>query len=285
MKAYLQTALSLIFVGLSGAVTAPAQTAPAATPTASAPPTPVTSAPAGRAGGQAHTQGNLSPGKDWPKPVDDEMRTTFVLADVLEFHPNGDESDFRWDFESWHGGDFNRLWLKTEGEQSATRPERNFDLQLLYGRFVKKYYDVQIGARADTRYFRGASVTRGQAVVGIEGLVPYRYEVEAALFVSHQGDVSGRFTFARDFLVTQRLVLQARFETNIAAQRVERFGVGSGLNDIEPGLRLRYEIRRKFGPYVGVTYDRSFFGTADLQRQEGGAPGQWRFVAGVRVWR
>ena len=293
MKTYLRAVALTVFVFLPGAAMSQAQT-PTPTPTPSpgqAPmkmpmPKPATAQTGqGTSGGQQTSTAPYPPPKDWPKPVDDEMRHTFVLADVLEFHPKGDESDFRWDFESWHGGDFNRLWLKTEGEQSATRPERNFDLQLLYGRFVKRYYDVQIGARADTRYFRGASVTRGQAVVGIEGLVPYRYEVEAALFVSHQGDVSGRFTFARDFLVTQRLVLQARFETNVAAQRVERFGVGSGLNDIEPGLRLRYEIRRKFGPYVGVTYDRSFFGTADLVRQEGGAPSQWRFVAGVRVWR
>jgi len=64
-----------------------------------------------------------------------------------------------------------------------------------------------------------------------------------------------------------------------------RFGVGRGLNDIEPGLRLRYEIRRKFAPYVGISYDQRFFGTADLVRQDGGDPKQLRFVAGVRVWR
>lgn len=213
------------------------------------------------------------------------MRHTFVLGDVLEVRAKGSDSEFRWDIEGWHGGDYNRIWFKSEGEQSATRPERNLDFQLLYGRFVRRYYDLQIGARAETRTFRGASVTRGQAVIGIEGLVPYRYEIETALFISHQGDVSGRLTFTRDYLLTQRLILQGRFESNIAAQRVERFGVGRGLNDIEPGLRLRYEIHRQFAPYFGISWDRKLFGTADFLRQEGGNPSQVRFVAGIRLWR
>ena len=225
------------------------------------------------------------PPKDWPKPVEDEMRHTFVLADVLEIRAKGSDSDFRWDIEGWHGGDYNRIWFKSEGEQSATKPERNLDFQLLYARFVKRYYDFQIGARAETKTFRGASVTRGQFVIGIEGLVPYKYEVETALFVSHQGDVSGRATLTRDYLFTQKWILQGRVETNFSVQQVERFGVGRGLNDIEPGLRLRYEIRREFAPYIGISWDRKLFGTADFVRQEGENPSQVRFVAGIRLWR
>ena len=225
------------------------------------------------------------PPKDWPKPVEDEMRHTFVLADVLEIRAKGSDSDFRWDIEGWHGGDYNRIWFKSEGEQSATKPERNLDFQLLYGRFVRRYYDFQLGARAETRTFRGASVTRGQLVIGIEGLVPYKYEVESALFISHQGDVSGRATLTRDYLFTQKWILQGRVETNFSVQRVERFGVGRGLNDIEPGLRMRYEVRREFAPYIGISWDRKLFGTADFVRQEGGNPSQVRFVAGIRLWR
>lgn len=296
MKTFLRTVVLIILVYLPGGAIAPAQTPtppskpsppPAETPMKMPMPSPTpVQTRQDTLGGQQQPSPNLyPPPKDWPSPVDDEMKHTFVLADVLEFRPKGDESDFRWDVESWYGGDFNRLWIKTEGEQAAIRSERNIDLQLLYGRFIKRYYDLQIGGRAETRYFRGASVTRGQAVIGIEGLVPYRYEIEALLFISHQGDVSGRFTLTRDFLMTQRWILQARFETNIAAQRVERFGVGRGLSDIEPGLRLRYEIRRKFAPYFGVSYSQSFFGTADLARLDGRDPRQWRFVTGVRVWR
>src|SRR5581483_6178007 len=113
---------------------------------------------------------------------------------------------------------------------------------------------------------------------------PYRHEIKSAIFISQSGDVSARFTITRNYLLTQRLVFQPRFETNAALQRVEKFTTGRGLNNIELGLRLRYEIRREFAPYVGVSFDRSFSGTAELVQQEEGTPRQVRFVAGVRMW-
>jgi len=242
-----------------------------------------TSGSASQSGVQNRTS---EPQKDWPNPVNDRQRYTFMLGDVLEYRPKAKDSDFRWDVEGWHGGDFNKLWFKSEGERNtAFKADYDIDAQLLYGRFLRKYYDFQVGLRAETQSYRGRNVTRAHAVIGVEGLVPYRYEVESALFISQNGDVSGRLTTTRDFLITQRLILQPRLETTIAAQRVERFTTGRGLNNIEFGLRLRYEIRRKFGPYAGISFDHSFFGTAELVRQDGGDPSQIRFVVGVRMWR
>ena len=212
------------------------------------------------------------------------MRHFFFLADVLEYRPDGNDSDFRWDIESRYGGDFNRVWLKSEGEQSSRERDYDLDAQVLYGRFVRKYYDFQIGVRGETRIFEGHNKSRAHAVIGFEGLVPYRFEVEPALFISEDGDVSARFTTTRDLLLTQKLILQGRFETSLAIQEVEEFATGSGLNNIELGVRLRYEIRREFAPYIGVTYEQSFAGTADLIRREGGDPSQVRFVTGLRIW-
>ncbi|MFZ1700978.1 MAG: copper resistance protein B [Pyrinomonadaceae bacterium] len=222
--------------------------------------------------------------KSWGEPVEDEKLHVFFLADILEFSPKGSDSIFRWDTEGWYGGDYNRFWIKSEGETSTVEKDYNADLQLLYGRFIKTYYDFQVGARIQTNTFRGRNATRVQGVVGIEGLRPYKYEVEALAFVDPKGNVSGRFTASRDFLLTQRLVIQPRFETKLAIQEVERFKTGKGLNNIDIGLRLRYAIRREFAPYIGITYERSFFGTADLIRQDGGNPSELRFVMGVRVW-
>ena len=241
---------------------------------------------ASRPAAQKRTPENLEPQKDWPAPVDDRERYTFVLADVLEYRPKANDSDFRWDVEGWHGGDFNRMWFKSEGERNtALKADYDIDGQLLYGRFLRKYYDFQVGVRAETQSYQGRNVTRTHAVIGVEGLVPYNYEVESALFISQHGDVSGRFSFTKDFFITQRWIVQSRFESTIAAQRVERFTTGRGLNNIEYGLRVRYDISRKFGPYAGISFDRSFFGTADLVRQEGGDPSQIRFVVGLRMWR
>lgn len=227
----------------------------------------------------------LYPRKDWPQPVEDEVRRTAILADVFEYRASKEGGDFRWDAEGWHGNDYNRLWFKSEGERNtALKADYDIDAQLLYGRFVKRYYDFQAGARLETQTYQGRNVSRVHGVIGIEGLVPYNYEMEALLFVSQNGHVSGRVTFAKDLLLTQRLILQARFESTLAAQRVDRFTTGAGLNNLEAGFRLRYERRREFAPYVGVSFDRSFFGTADMVRQQGGDPAQIRFVAGMRFW-
>ena len=231
---------------------------------------------------------SFSPGT-WPAPVNDQEHRLFTLVDVLEYRPRmgGGESasDYRWDVEGWYGGDYNRLWFKSEGQKdTAFKADYDVDFQLLYGRFIRKYYDFQVGGRVETQSFRGSNVTRGQTVIGIEGLVPYNYEFESALFIDQNGAVSVRLSFTKDLLITQRVILQPRFETNAAAQRVEEFTTGSGLNNLEFGLRLRYEIRREFAPYVGISIDKSFGETATFVRQEGGDPSQVRFVAGVRMW-
>jgi copper resistance protein B len=225
----------------------------------------------------------------WPNPVNDQETRLFTLVDVLEYRPRtgGGEStsDYRWDIEGWYGGDYNRLWFKSEGQQdTAFKADYDVDFQLLYGRFLKKYYDFQVGGRVETQEFRGRNVTRGLGVIGIQGLVPYNYEFESALFIDQNGAVSARVSFTKDVLLTQRLIAQLRFETNAAIQRVEEFTTGSGLNNLEFGFRLRYEIRREFAPYVGISLEKSFGETATLVRLDGGDPSQVRFVAGVRMW-
>lgn len=238
---------------------------------------------------RSQTQANLAPQQDWPSPVNDRERRLFTLVDVLEYRPrtggSGSNSDYRWDIEGWYGGDYNRLWFKSEGQQdTAFKADYDVDFQLLYGRFIGKYYDIQVGGRMETQSFRGGNVTRGLGVIGLQGLVPYNYEFESALFIDQSGAVSARLSYTKDFLLTQRLILQGRFETNLAIQRVEEFTTGSGLNNLEFGVRLRYEIRREFAPYVGMSLDRSFGETATLVRQEGGDPSQLRFVVGLRMW-
>ncbi len=247
------------------------------------------SRPVGPSARQELALPNSSSQRDWPSPVNDQENRLFTLVDVLEYRPRtgGGQGvdDYRWDIEGWYGGDYNRLWFKSEGQRNtAFKADYDVDFQLLYGRFVQKYYDFQVGGRVETQSFRGRNVTRGLGVIGLEGLVPYNYEFESALFIDQNGKVSARLSLTKDMFMTQRLILQTRFETNAAIQRVEEFTTGSGLNNLEVGFRLRYEIRREFAPYVGISLDRSFGETATLVRQQGGDPSQIRFVAGVRMW-
>jgi copper resistance protein B len=238
---------------------------------------------------QGQPQANLTSQQDWPNPVNDRAHRLFALVDVLEYRPrtggDGSNSDYRWDIEGWYGGDYNRLWFKSEGQQdTAFKADYDVDFQLLYGRFLWKHYDLQAGARMETQSFRGGNVTRGLGVIGLQGIVPYNYEFESALFIDQSGAVSARLSYTKDFVLTQRLVLQGRFQTNLAIQRVEEFTTGFGLNNLEFGARLRYEIRREFAPYIGLSFDRSFGETATLVRQQGGDPRQIRFVVGLRAW-
>lgn len=99
------------------------------------------------------------------------------------------------------------------------------------------------------------------------------------------GAVPARLSLTKDLLLTQRLILQTRFETNAAVQRVEEFTTGSGLNNLEFGIRLRYDIRRELTPpYMGISLDKNFGETATLVREDGGDPSQIRFAVGVRAW-
>jgi len=87
-----------------------------------------------------------------------------------------------------------------------------------------------------------------------------------------------------DQLLTQRLILQPRIDTTFALQKDEAFGVGSGLNDVELGLRARYEIRREFAPYIGIEQSWRTGNGADFARARGEDPWATSLIAGIRFW-
>ena len=230
-------------------------------------------------------QTNLKPEEAWPSPVDDEITHTFFLSEILEYRLNEGIDTADWDLYGWHGGDYNRLWFKSEGSAATQKSSGNSDFQLLYGRLISRFFDLQIGLRYEQRWSdTGSDRSRGSAAIGVQGLAPYYFDLEPTLFVSQDGDVSARITATYDILLTQRLILQPRIEGVAAVQRNEDFGVGSGLNNIETGLRIRYEFKREFAPYLGINYGKQFGETADLVRDEGEDPSIWSLVSGVRLW-
>lgn len=203
-----------------------------------------------------------------------------VMFNLAEYQARQGNDGYRWDGEAWFGGDINRLWLKTEGEGVLREGVESAEVQALYSRAIGPYFNLQAGVRHDFR----PSPNRTYATVGFQGLAPYQFEVEGALFLSTKGDVLGRLGGYYDQRITQRLILQPRVEFNLSAQDVPENGLGAGLTDAELGLRLRYEFRRQFGPYVGVSYLAQTGRTADFTRAEGKDPSTTSFVAGVRVW-
>lgn len=203
-----------------------------------------------------------------------------VLLNLAEYQFRNGRDGYRWDGEAWFGGDINRLFVKSEGEGAFGKGIESAEVQALYSRTIGPYFNLQAGVRQDL----GPSPKRTYATVGFEGLAPGFFELEGALFLSNKGDVLGRLEGYYDQRVTQRLVLQPRAELNFAAQDVPENQIGSGLSNAELGLRLRYEVRREFAPYIGVSWDRRFGDTARYARAEGDKATSTSFVAGVRMW-
>lgn len=246
----------------------------------------VADVPAVSDGADAETQsppGTI--GKNWPEPIEDSQRFGYLLVDLLEYRLKDGADTVRWDAVGWYGGDYNRLWLKTEGDW-RTSGERGgeAEVQALYGRLISPFWDLQMGLRYDSYSGAGFDRCRGFAVIGLQGLAPYWFELEPALFISQDGDVSARLTATYDMLLTQRLVLQGRLEFDAAVQSVEKFGVGDGINNAGLGLRLRYEIMREVAPYVGIQWLRRFGETADISRRDGGRVEDIAVVVGARLF-
>jgi len=224
------------------------------------------------------------PPKTWPKPVEDKPIIGYLLVDQLEYQRNPGAGTLRWEVQGWVGGDYNKLWVKTEGDQGLSGDNGGeAEGQLLYSRLISPFFYFQVGGRYQRVSGNSSDHSRGFGVLGVQGLAPYWFDIEPALFISQDGDVSARLEAEYDLLLTQRLIAQPRLEVNVAAQKVKEFGVGRGFNDVELGLRLRYEIRRQFAPYIGVSWTRLLGETAALARQEGSQVDTLVFVVGVRL--
>lgn len=130
----------------------------------------------------------------------------------------------------------------------------------------------------------GEGPNRTWAAFGVQGLAPYRFDTEATLYVGRGGRTAARFQLEYEERITQRLLLQPKFEVNLYGEDDPQSGIGSGLSDTELGLRLRYEIRREFVPYIGVVWRQRFGRTADLYRAQGEHVSDLQFVAGLHLW-
>lgn len=198
-----------------------------------------------------------------------------IEADVAEL--DGDPL-FTWDGEAWIGGDRNKLWLKSEGEVHDSEVEQA-EVQALYSRQVSTFWDVQVGARHD---FEPSSTT--YLALGVQGLSPYQFETEATAFVSEDGDPSFRLKHSLDLLFTQKVVLEPSIELNLQGRDVPELGVKSGFTDLEIAAQLRYEVTKKFAPYVEVAYERLLGDTGDAARAAGKDRDNTLVRLGLRTW-
>ena len=200
-----------------------------------------------------------------------------VMMEKLELRPDSGADGYAWEGRASFGGDINRLVVKSRGEGARELDEAEVDV--LYGRAITPYFNLEAGLRQDFE-----PRARTYLTLGLDGVAPYWFELDSALFLSARGDLTARAEAAYDLHLTQRLILEPRAEANLSAQDVPALRIGSGLSSVELGLRLRYAIHPEFAPYIGVNYERRFGDTACFARAAGEDRADTRIVIGIRSW-
>lgn len=208
------------------------------------------------------------------------FRTFALQVDQAEYRARSGKDGYGFEGQAWYGGDIDRAVVGFQGEGSFGEKAEKIEVDAYWRHALDPWFNLQAGVRHDFR----PTPDRTYAMLGIQGLAPYWFEVQGQMFVSDKGDVHARATGSYDQRITQRLILEPEVEADFAFQDVPELGIGAGFEKVELSARLRYEVTRMFAPYVGVFWERKLGGTADYARAEGEKASAVSAVAGVRVW-
>jgi len=209
----------------------------------------------------------------------DEHRFASLLIDRLESLQVSGTNSAAYDLQAWFGRDYDRAVLKSEGNyESGAFTETS--TELLWSHATSAFWNRELGLRYDG----GAGPGRGWLAFGYQGLAPYWFEVDATAYVGEGGRTALGLEAEYETLFTQKLILQTRGEVSAYGQDDAARGIGSGLSEVAVGVRLRYEIRREFAPYIGIEWAGKFGATADYAKAASEPTSETRAVAGVRFW-
>lgn len=226
------------------------------------------------------------PPSDFPKPLADDKLYAFTLFEKLEYCVATDDKaadHLGWEAQGWIGGDFNKFWWKNEGEAAFDGPDAGeTETDLLYSRLITPFWDFQLGVQYANEWHRDDYEDRWSGVIALQGLAPYKFEIDNSLYISEDGDVTFAIEAEYDLRITQRLVLQPRAEMGFAFQDIPERSLGAGMTDVKLDLRLRYEIRREFAPYIGVRSQFLVGETDNIAEASGKDSEQLFFLAGFR---
>ena len=214
-------------------------------------------------------------GYDMSAHMDDDPFAWVVMADRLEWQQG---NALAWEGSAWFGHDRGRLWLRSEGERESGHATEG-NVEALWGKPVNAWWDLLAGVRHDI-----GNDGRDWLALGVQGLAPYKFEVQATAYLGERGQSMLQGEVEYELLLTNRLILQPRIEATAHGRSDAVRGIGSGLGEVDAGLRLRYEVRREFAPYFGIERAVRFGKTADFARAAGHGAHETRWVAGVRFW-
>jgi copper resistance protein B len=211
--------------------------------------------------------------------MDDDPLLTKVMVNQLEIRDAEGSNPLVADIQAWIGKDLHKLTIKGEFERVNNNTEEA-EVQLLYSQAISPFWDMQIGIRKDFK----PTPQREWLAFGLQGLAPYWFELDNTVFIGKDGQVALRIDAEYDLMFTQKWALSPELEVNFHSKNDVETGTGKGLSDVSLGLRLRYEIRREFAPYIGVSWSKKFAATADFAHEEGESSSDVQFVAGVKMW-
>jgi copper resistance protein B len=211
--------------------------------------------------------------------MDDAVRLGKVWLDRLEWRSAARPNEAAWQGEAWYGDDYNKAWLRSEGDAYSGRTQ-DARAELFWDQVVARWWSLEAGVRDDFT----VGPARGWAALGMRGLAPQGVEVEATVYAGAAARTAARLKIEYELLFTQRLVLQPEFEMNLYGKADPKRDIASGLSDLEVGLRLRYEVRREVAPYAGVVWAKHRGASGDILRAAGADSDGIRIAIGLRLW-
>ena len=232
------------------------------------------------------TYSDRPPPSHFPHAVMDNESYLFTLIEQLEYRiPDNSNPDvLGWEAQGWYGKDYDRFWWKSEGEAVFDGSEEGeSENDFLYSRLVSPFWNLQVGAQYANEWTTSSYEDRWSGVIAFQGLAPYKFELDNSLYISEEADVTFSNETEYNIRIMQRLVLQPRVELQFAAQDIPERGLGAGMTDANIDLRLLYEIKRGFAPYIGARYRFLVAETEDIARAVGKPTEQWLFLAGLRL--
>lgn len=211
--------------------------------------------------------------------MEDNALIGMLLIDQLEFSHGKDGNGQTWEAQGWYGNDTDKLWIRTEGDRSRSKTTDG-DIEAFWNRNITTFWSTQLGVRHDL----GEGNKRNWAAFGVQGISPYWFDLEATGYADKTGRTAARLRAEYELLFTQKLILQPEFEANLYGKSDPAARLGSGLSDTQLGLRLRYEVKREFAPYIGIVWSRRFGETASFARDDHQAIFDQQLVAGIHFW-
>jgi copper resistance protein B len=208
-----------------------------------------------------------------------DMDLFWLQGDRAEYRIRQGKDGYLWDMQGYYGGDIDKFWFKSEGEGSFGKAIEQAEFQALWSRAIGPFFDLQAGVRKDLH-----GPDRTHLVLGVQGVAPYFLEIDVASFLSNTGDLTARIEGEYDHRLTQRLIIQPRAEINLSAQNIPELEIGAGIDNIEAGLRLRYEISPEFAPYLGIEQEWKLGNSRDFALADGEDPSVTNYVVGLRFW-